>query len=67
VCPHRGSYYKRQVLVNEVVVNVSISGVAEGELLYLIGTAAPQQLAEPLKQAVLLAQQRILYQTKTIG
>lgn len=37
-------YYRQQVIVDGVVVNLSLSYSADGELLYLVGTAQPQTL-----------------------
>lgn len=37
-------YYHQDVLVDGVIVNLSLSYGADGELLYLIGTAKPQTL-----------------------
>ncbi|MFP4088950.1 MAG: transposase [Cyclobacteriaceae bacterium] len=37
-------YYHQQVVIDGVVVNLSLSYGADGELLYLIGTVKPQTL-----------------------
>lgn len=41
---HNTHYYHQEVVIDGVVVNLSLSYGADGELLYLIGTVKPQTL-----------------------
>lgn len=47
---HNTHYYHQKVVVDNVVVNLSLSYGADGELLYLIGSAKPQTLSSWYKR-----------------
>lgn len=46
----RSSFVARDVVVDGVMVNLSLSYGADGKLLYLVGTAAPKELAGQYKR-----------------